>query len=47
MIAAGRESLYEAPYLVLVPGTFFFLTVFSLNRLGDWARGRIGKESSL
>ena len=47
MIAAGRESLYEAPYLVLVPGVFFFLTVFSLNRLGDWARGRVGRESSL
>jgi len=47
MIAAGRESLYEAPHLVLVPGIFFFLTVFSLNRLGDWARGRVGRESSL
>ncbi|PYE14362.1 peptide/nickel transport system permease protein [Williamsia limnetica] len=47
MIAAGRESLYEAPYLVLVPGMFFFLTVFSLNRVGDWARGRVGRESSL
>jgi peptide/nickel transport system permease protein len=47
MIAAGRESLYENPSLVLVPGVFFFLTVFSLNRVGDWARGRVGRESSL
>ncbi|MHA6742405.1 ABC transporter permease [Rhodococcus erythropolis] len=47
MIAAGRESLYETPFLVLVPGVFFFLTVFSLNRIGDWARGRVGRESSL
>ncbi|WP_245688013.1 ABC transporter permease [Rhodococcus phenolicus] len=47
MIAAGRESLYENPALVLVPGMFFFLTVFSLNRVGDWARGRVGRESSL
>ncbi|WP_230304511.1 MULTISPECIES: ABC transporter permease [unclassified Rhodococcus (in: high G+C Gram-positive bacteria)] len=47
MIAAGRESLYENPALVLVPGLFFFLTVFALNRVGDWARGRIGRESSL
>ena len=47
MIAAGRESLYENPALVLVPGVFFFLTVFSLNRVGDWARGRVGRESSL
>lgn len=47
MIAAGRDSLYEAPYLVLVPGAFFFLTVLSLNLTGDWARNRIGRESSL
>ncbi|MEU1957144.1 ABC transporter permease [Nocardia rhamnosiphila] len=47
MIAAGRESLYEEPYLVLVPGAFFFLTVLSLNMTGDWARDRIGRESSL
>ncbi|MGW5381256.1 ABC transporter permease [Nocardia sp. NPDC003963] len=47
MIAAGRENLYEDPYLVLVPGVFFFLTVLSLNMTGDWARDRIGRESSL
>ena len=47
MIAAERESLYEHPYLVLVPGMFFFLTVLSLNLTGDWARDRIGRESAL
>lgn len=47
MIAAERESLYESPYLVLVPGMFFFLTVLSLNMTGDWARDRIGRESAL
>lgn len=47
MIAAGRESLYEDPALVLVPGAFFFLTVLSLNLTGDWARDRIGRESAL
>lgn len=47
MIAAGRESLYEDPALVLVPGMFFFLTVLSLNLTGDWARDRIGRESAL
>ncbi|WP_280461678.1 ABC transporter permease [Nocardia carnea] len=47
MIAAERESLYESPYLVLVPGMFFFLTVLSLNLTGDWARDRIGRESAL
>jgi peptide/nickel transport system permease protein len=47
MIAAGRDRLSDQPQLVLVPATFFFLTVLSLNRLGDWARGQFGKESSL
>jgi peptide/nickel transport system permease protein len=47
MIASGREELYDHAHLVLVPGLFFFLTVFSLNRVGDWARGRVGRESAL
>jgi peptide/nickel transport system permease protein len=47
MLAAGRESLGEHPQLVLIPALFFFLTVFSFNRLGDWARGRVGRESSI
>jgi len=47
MLAAGRESLSEHPLLVLIPALFFFLTVFSFNRLGDWARGRVGRESSI
>lgn len=47
MLASGRESLSTDAQLVLVPALLFFLTVFSFNRLGDWARGRVGKESSL
>jgi len=47
MLAAGRESLATDPYLVLVPAVFFFLTVYSFNVLGDWVRGRIGRESAL
>ena len=47
MLAAGRESLSEHAHLVLIPSLFFFLTVFSFNRLGDWARGRVGRESSI
>jgi peptide/nickel transport system permease protein len=47
MIASGREELYDHAHLVLVPGSFFFLTVFALNRVGDWARGRVGRESAL
>ncbi|MBM7461369.1 ABC transporter permease [Rhodococcus coprophilus] len=47
MLAAGRESLREYPHLVLVPSLFFFLTVYSFNKLGDWVRGRVGRESSI
>ncbi|MRJ75476.1 ABC transporter permease subunit [Aeromicrobium sp. SMF47] len=47
MLAAGRESLSDHPHLVLIPSLFFFLTVYSFNRLGDWARGRVGRESSI
>jgi peptide/nickel transport system permease protein len=47
MLAQGRESMNDHPHLVFIPSLFFFLTVFSFNRLGDWARGRVGKESSI
>lgn len=47
MLSAGRDSLGEHPHLVLIPSLFFFLTVYSFNRLGDWVRSRVGKESSL
>lgn len=38
MIAAGQSEFQEYPYLVLVPGAALFLTVFSLNRIGETAR---------
>jgi peptide/nickel transport system permease protein len=42
MIAAGREVLGEAPHVCLIPAIVLFLTVLSLNILGDtlrrWAR---------
>ncbi|WP_051305577.1 ABC transporter permease [Desulfogranum mediterraneum] len=38
MIAAGREVLSEAPHVCLVPATILFLTVLSLNVLGDTLR---------
>jgi peptide/nickel transport system permease protein len=41
MIAeAGLRDLRRHPYLVLVPGTFMFLTVFSLNTIGERLRAR-------
>lgn len=47
MLAAGRDSFRAAPHLIYVPAIFFFLTVFSFNRLGDWVRSRIGRESAI
>ncbi|WP_084611813.1 ABC transporter permease [Tomitella biformata] len=47
MLAAGREQMSRHPQLVLIPAVFFFVTVFSFNRIGDWASGRVGKESAI
>jgi peptide/nickel transport system permease protein len=40
MISAGQNSLEQYPYLVLVPAAIIFLTVLSLNLLGDHLRAR-------
>jgi peptide/nickel transport system permease protein len=37
----GRNYLSVAPHQVLVPGGAIFLTVISLNFLGDWLRDRL------
>lgn len=38
MIAAGQANFQHYPYPVLIPGAVLFLTVFSLNRIGETAR---------
>ncbi|HEX7096773.1 MAG TPA: ABC transporter permease [Acidimicrobiales bacterium] len=38
MIDAGRIKLKTDPHLVYVPAVFLFITVLSLNRIGEWAR---------
>jgi len=47
MLSAGRDSLRTHPLLVFVPALFFFLTVLAFNMLGDWARSRVGRSSSI
>jgi ABC-type antimicrobial peptide transport system permease subunit len=47
MLAAGRDALRTEPQLVLVPALFFFFTVLAFNTLGDWARSRVGRSSSI
>jgi peptide/nickel transport system permease protein len=38
MIAAGRTDLGLAPQLVLIPSAVLFITVFSMNTIGDGLR---------
>ena len=41
MIAeGGLRDLRRHPHVALVPGAFIFLTVFSLNLVGEWTRAR-------
>jgi len=47
MLAAGRDSLRTDPQLVLIPALCFFFTVLAFNNLGDWARSRVGRGSSI
>jgi len=48
MIAAGRADLATDPHLVFVPAIVMFLTIFSLNTIGDWGRNRFDvRESAL
>jgi peptide/nickel transport system permease protein len=48
IIATGRSGLREAPFIVFIPSTVIFLTVLSLNFLGDKIRDRFDvRESAL
>lgn len=41
MVSEGREYLRDAWWLSLFPGIAIFLTVMSMNMLGDWVRDRL------
>jgi len=41
MVAEGRDYLTNAWWVALFPGAAIFLTVLSLNFLGDWLRDRL------
>ena len=48
MIAEGRESLERVPHVSMIPAAAMFLTVLSLNLLGDALRQRkAGKSGGL
>jgi peptide/nickel transport system permease protein len=47
MIAeGGLQTLTDNPHIALVPGAFMFLTVLSLNRVGEYATSRWGQRES-
>lgn len=47
MIAAGKDNLARAPYLIVAPSLMIFLTVLSFNAVGDHLRRRLsGKDAA-
>lgn len=45
MINAGKNELMTAPHLVFIPAAVIFLTVFSLNAVGDHLRTRYDRTA--
>ncbi len=43
MIADGKNYLYDAPLLVLIPAVIIFCTVFVLNQCGDHLRAHVDR----
>jgi peptide/nickel transport system permease protein len=41
MVSSGRQYLQIAWWLTTMPGLAIFLTVFSVNFIGDWVRDRL------
>jgi ABC-type dipeptide/oligopeptide/nickel transport system permease subunit len=41
MVSSAVGQLRTHPYQMFVPATVFFLTVLSLNTVGNWARARV------
>lgn len=44
LIGQGRSQLYNAPWMVLVPGLIILLATVCISILGDWARDLIEAE---
>jgi peptide/nickel transport system permease protein len=46
MISDGQPNLADKPYLVFVPASFLFVTVYAFNILGDYVRRRLNPSRS-
>lgn len=44
LIGSGRDQLYNAPWVVLMPSLVILLMTISISILGDWARDVVGSE---
>jgi peptide/nickel transport system permease protein len=47
MINAGRQFIFQAPWLTLIPGLVVILAVFAINLVGDGMRDRLDPRASL
>lgn len=45
MINDAKMNYRSAPYLIIIPGIFIFLLIFSINTLGDGLRDKFDKKS--
>jgi len=46
MINAGRQFIFQAPWLTLIPGLAVILAVFSINLIGDGMRDALDPRAS-
>jgi peptide/nickel transport system permease protein len=44
LIGAGRDQLYNAPWVILAPSAVIMLLTISISILGDWARDLVAGE---
>lgn len=45
LMGLGRNHLYKAPWIALLPGAVIFIATFAMSILGDWLRDRLDAGS--
>lgn len=44
LIGTGRNHLYQAPWMALIPGAIILITTLSISIVGDWTRDQIDAD---
>lgn len=44
LIGTGRNHLYQAPWMALIPGAIILITTLSISIVGDWIRDQIDAD---